>query len=142
MKHLVLTLLILLTFSYANASRADDACGGTLIDYKPVQINGENVGQLHLYYNSTSGNNCAIFYHAGPTWGKPLITSVELYVCKPNRDNCGVWQRDPWWKRDDGKYSYHAGPVRIDGRDRCVKSVGYIEYKGKTGVAVSAVHCR
>lgn len=142
MKNIILLLLTILTLSYVNATHAEDTCGGTLIDYKSVKFGGETVGQLNLYYNSANGNNCAVFHHAGPTWGKSLVTSVEVYVCKPNRNSCGVWQWDPWWDRDEGKYSYRAGPVRIYGRDRCVQSIGYVEYKGDARLAVSGVHCK
>ncbi|MDL5364721.1 hypothetical protein QSH18_03800 [Xanthomonas sp. NCPPB 2654] len=141
MRYPTLMLFTLLALGYAGAARAD-GCGGNLIDHKPVRIGGEKVGELQLYYNSGNGKNCAVFAHAGPTWGKALTTSVEVYVCKPNKNNCGVWQWAPWWARDDDTYSYQAGPVRIDGRNKCVQSIGYIDYKGQTGIAVSDVHCR
>lgn len=141
MRYLALVLFALFSLGHAGAARAD-GCGGNLIDYKPVRIGGEKVGELQLYYNSGNGKNCAVFSHAGPTWGKALTTSVEVYVCKPNRNNCGVWQWDPWWDRDDGTYAYQAGPVRIVGEDKCVQAIGYLDYKGQTGIAVSDVHCR
>ncbi|MCC4587297.1 hypothetical protein LL962_09310 [Xanthomonas sp. NCPPB 1067] len=141
MKHLIILRLGLLALGHAGAAHAD-GCGGNLIDHKPVRIAGERVGELQLYYNGGNGRNCAVFAHLGPTRGKPLMTSVEVYVCKPNRNNCGVWQWDPWWDRDDDIYSYQAGPVRIDGRNKCVRAMGYLEYKGETAVAVSDVHCR
>ncbi|MCC8539356.1 hypothetical protein ACDH70_05785 [Xanthomonas axonopodis pv. poinsettiicola] len=141
MKLLIIVLFGLFGLAHAGAARAD-GCGGNLIDHKPVSIAGERVGELQLYYNSGNGRNCAVFAHLGSTRGKPLLTSVEVYVCKPNRTNCGVWQWDPWWDRDDGTYAYQAGPVRIDGRDKCVQAMGYLDYRGQTAVAVSGVHCR
>ncbi|HEY0662779.1 MAG TPA: hypothetical protein VGD21_15830 [Lysobacter sp.] len=143
MKYISILLLTIAALYTSTASASN--CTGTLIDYKRAYYRGEKVGELQLYYNSSTGNNCATFFHSGSTWGKKLFTSVEVYVCKPSKyGNCGVWQWSPWWSRDDGWYLYRAGPVQVYGRDRCVQAMGYLDIAGATGadgVAVSGIHC-
>ncbi len=145
MKAVLFACALLLATLYGAPARAN-GCGGNLIDHKPVWTGGQKVGELALYYNSANGNNCAVFSHAGPTWGQTLYTMVEVYVCKPMGGayptNCAIWQWSPWWSKDAGYYAYRAGPVHVYGQGHCVQAMGYITYRGANHLATSGMHCR
>ncbi|MDP5225725.1 MULTISPECIES: hypothetical protein [Arthrobacter] len=97
--------------SATGAEAATGTCSGTLVGHNPLSLNGTTYAYLDVYYNSTTGYNCARTVHYGSTWGKPLFTSVTLnYVGRQ-----GI-------ASDSGTYAYYAGPVSLYGRGICVEA--------------------
>ena len=118
MKSVLLAFVLLFSLVYASRASADE-CGGTLTKQTAVTgDSGEVIGVLSMYWNADNGYNCAVFHHAGWTWGRSLRTGVVISDCTGG----------PCVEkgRDDGLYPYRAGPVRAYGRGRCILAGGYI----------------
>ena len=118
------------------APASAEGCGGNLIEYVPVVVDGEKIGQLQLYYNPGNGKNCAIMLHGGPTWGVPIDTGVLL--AKAPRRNGSYSQAG--YQRE--VFRHQAGPVRTDGRGQCVYAGGGIDWKGQRRSVFTGQHCR
>jgi len=135
MKSVLLACALLFSLMYSSRASANE-CAGNLIDYSVVRTqSGQTIGELALYYDSANGNNCAVFNHAGPTWGLQTFTEVMINDC--NGGTCPSSSA-----RDAGPYAYRAGPVRIYGRGRCIRASGSIRYQGYRFYGASANYCR
>lgn len=119
------------------AASAAQACGGSLIAHKPVNVGGQQIAQLQVYYNPGNGNNCAMMVHGGPTWGVPLNTRVSIARCV---NGCAAYTSPV--AIDDNTYSFHAGPVAIPGRGHCVWAQGSITWQGAVHTVNSKGHCQ
>ncbi|KQU47389.1 hypothetical protein ASG67_14100 [Sphingomonas sp. Leaf339] len=120
----------------SNAADGGGQCGGNLVGYKRIMAGNTVVGELQLYYNPANGNNCASTFHSGPTWGVSLDTGVALY-----RSSNGQTPTSPaGFERQN--FRYQAGPIRTDGRNRCIISGGGITYQGQHYTVYTQAHCK
>ncbi|MFI7636526.1 hypothetical protein [Nonomuraea sp. NPDC049400] len=104
------------------ATPADAAsCSGRLL-YPTIAIKKGNTtyGVLKLYYNSSTGKNCARVDRT-VDYGTRKGMILSLYACgkgwsvnKCHRDFYDVGQ-------DSGQFAKYAGPVTVNGRDRCLQ---------------------
>lgn len=116
----------------ASASVTATACSGSLIESRNLVYGTTKIGELDVYYNSSTGRNCAKMNHAGPTWGHALPTYVYISVCYETVAG-GKCTQIPGSQDDDyGTYAYYAGPVdtQTSSRGRCIAATGYITYAG------------
>lgn len=135
MKKILLGLALL---AAGNAYAGDGGdCGGNLIDYKPIMAGSKQIGQLQLYYNNSTGKNCAIAYHGGDTWGVRSYTYVVLQTCPSAACSSARIVAS-----EDGQFRYQAGPIRTDGAGKCVAGYGQIRYNGTDYSAITSGHCR
>jgi hypothetical protein len=102
------------------ATAADAAsCSGSLIGNIAVKSGSTTYGTLKLYYNSSSGNNCARLDRV-VNYGTQKGMILDLYACgsgwsasKCHQDFYDVGQ-------DSGQYGQYAGPVTVYGKGRCI----------------------
>jgi hypothetical protein len=111
----------------APAQAAD--CGGNLIFRQRALYNGAAVGELVVYYNASTGNNCARFNHLGSAYGVSASTTVILTKCSTTNpgNGCGTALVIA---ADSGSYAYYAGPVSVHAPNNCVTAEGYIYWHG------------
>jgi hypothetical protein len=134
----------------ASVANADAyGCPGTRVGSYPVKTpQGTTWGYFHIYYDSSTGVNCAVTVKntAGGygTYGYTQATIVACYNTTPSDDCKEVDQG----KTDRGYYLYYAGPVKVYAKDRCISGKGSIE-RAADGVNATtyttlgnrAVHC-
>ena len=71
--------------------------------------------------------NCAIFSHAGVTWGKKAKTAVNISRCpkaKKAGDDCTIYGKQNF-RQDYASYKFQAGPVKIKAPG-CINAEGGI----------------
>ncbi|MEH0841707.1 hypothetical protein V6U81_04835 [Micromonospora sp. CPCC 205711] len=128
---LALALLACVATVVTGAQSAQAAsCSGYLINRTVAKTSsGVTVGELVVYYNSSTGYNCARFNHLGPTYGVASQTYVLLKRCTngTSADLCWAETED----RSLGDYAYYAGPVQVYAPNNCVGAQGYVTYQGK-----------
>lgn len=134
-----------LTFAPA-ASAAGYGCSGNLIDSYPLVTSNSSgypdgspsYGAVNLYYDSSSGNNCAATVansNGGAGVYKDMM--VSLFRCSGTSiSSC------TYFKSDIGNYASYAGPASLYANGYCVMVSGSINYKGKNSSVQSPVgHC-
>lgn len=145
MAALVLVLAMMVSFSVANAPNASaaSACSTNLVDSKPLRSpSGANsgIGRLELYYNSSTGNNCAMVVHTGASYGVAAETYVSIIRCAET-----VWDGKcdggSGFDSDYGNFSYYAGGVRVHAPNNCISTQGSIKWNGVYHTAKIGGHC-
>ncbi|MFC8392220.1 hypothetical protein [Streptomyces sp. NPDC057238] len=124
------------------ASAAGYGCSGSLISTYPVKDNsGVSRGNVYLYYNSSTGYNCAATVkNSAGAYGTPTLTNVTLDRCKAGTSGSSCYSEKK--VTDEGLYSYYAGPVSLSASDRCISIYGLILGSwGTAQVSRSGVHC-
>jgi hypothetical protein len=110
------------------SARAATSCPGKLIYSKGLMFKKKKIGELDVYWAAATKMNCAIFNHAGPSWGKKVKTAVQLGRCpksaKKPGDECVIYGGKDW-RQDYDKYAYRAGPVKLKAR-HCIFVAGGI----------------
>lgn len=129
----------------APQAQAASGCSGSLIESRTLKVGKTTVGSMALYYNASTGMNCARTNHGGVTWNKKTYTLIEIYACKnttPGR-NCVLGKH----AIDSGNYSKYAGPVSVYGKGKCIAVHANIWWKGDATVysggypALFTTHC-
>jgi hypothetical protein len=118
----------------APAGAATGPCPGVLIESRDLNVGGKKVGELDVYYDRSTGKNCARMNHAGSTWGKPLLTRVWIGICSETEPNDDVCHYDTNTDAvDKGTYKYYAGPAitKVSAAGRCIAASGYLWIDGK-----------
>lgn len=116
----------------SSPAQAAGGCSGRLIVHKPLNAKGRKIGELNVYWNRATKRNCAIFSHAGRSWGKATRTDVSLMRCPRDRragQDCDS-TRDADYRIDSGNYAYHAGPVSLRAPHRCIWAEGFMRWRG------------
>lgn len=121
-------LLLVVGGLFAAPMAQAQSCPGNLIAVKAIKkADGTRVGELQLYYNPATGNNCARTVHGGPWWGVSKYTDVFLLTCTRTRfiNNGGhCYQGSLAEKYWAGNVSYYTSPVSLYGVGRCVSVNG------------------
>ncbi len=104
-------------------------CAGGLIWHQNVMAGSTKIGELDIYYNASTGVNCAKMNHGGPTWGVPLHTFLDFYKCQQTTTapRCDVLEQ----RFDQGTYAYYAGPRKVTSPHNCVWAGGLITWQGR-----------
>lgn len=135
----------------ANASTAVPAgaygCSGDKIDTYAVKAsNGTLFGNIYLYYDSSSGMNCAVTVAtAAGGYGVSTLKGVNLALCDEGSTEGGVC---PTQKivSDDHNYFDYAGPVKLAAAGRCIGVYGYTYSAsgvfGENANPSTATHCK
>jgi hypothetical protein len=121
------------------ADAATGSCRGSLIESRNLNVGGKKVGELDVYYDGSTGKNCARMNHAGSTWGKKLRTRAWIGICSERTPGNKTCHYDPATDDVDlGDYSYYAGPVttKVSAAGRCIAASGYL-WIGGTRYAVA-----
>ncbi len=115
------------------AQAASGSCPGSLIESRNMNVGGSKVGELDVYYDGSTGRNCARMNHAGSTWGQPLLTRVWIGICSETAPGNGTCHYDPSTDAvDKDTYAYDAGPVttKASARGHCIAASGYLWING------------
>ncbi|SED52115.1 hypothetical protein SAMN05428939_5429 [Streptomyces sp. TLI_105] len=114
------------------ASAASYGCTGTQIDsYALKTSSGVTNGTVYLYYDSSTGKNCAaaVATSAGG-YGTPTLKMVWLVKCRAGVtqgqtcESGDAYVQDP--PSSSTKYTYYAGPVSVSAAGRCIAWGGSI----------------
>ncbi|MGC0313198.1 hypothetical protein [Kitasatospora acidiphila] len=103
------------------ASASSWGCSGTEVASYPLvrPDTGTTYSYVHLFWDSSTGYNCAVNVKVGSLYGVQTSTSVELDECAQDAPgNCTVVGNPAV---DNGAYSYYAGPVRVYGQGHCIQ---------------------
>jgi hypothetical protein len=114
----VAALAIAFALSGAAPAQAAYGCAGRQIDSYPI----DSVGVLKLYYSSATGENCAVTVAYNTSSSKRM--TVVLWRCATKIDSRFCSPQES--RKDAGKYSWYAGPVKVKARGHCVWAVGWI----------------
>lgn len=109
-------------------AHAASLCSGSLIASNSISSNGTAIGELDVYYNSYTGENCAITQSGGPSWGVQKSMTVYLTICQ--QASAGWSCGGPSSVYDSGNYYYYAGIVGIGARGQCIYAAGSIVWNG------------
>jgi hypothetical protein len=130
-----IALLAVLTIDGpAPAGAATGNCPGTLIESRNLNVGGKKIGELDVYYDRSTGKNCARMNHAGSTWNKPHRTRAWIGICSETRPGGGVCHYDRSTDAvDDDTYRFYAGPVttKVSAAGKCIAASGYLWIGGK-----------
>ncbi|WP_157531921.1 MULTISPECIES: hypothetical protein [unclassified Kitasatospora] len=98
--------------------------------YAVTTDSGAVYSYVHLYWNSSTGQNCAVNVKTGSLSGTPTLTQVALIACRQDSPEGGSasqctaieYPMDPG--RSDIYYNSYAGPVTVHGDGHCVMATG------------------
>jgi hypothetical protein len=118
-----LCLATLITVSAPPASAA--GCSGNLVGHHPVRnAAGELLAHVDIYYDSSTGYNCARLNSYDGWWGRRKWMYIELYTCRETTDpgdSCTQYgSGSRYFDNDGGDFQYYAGPVSVYGRGHCI----------------------
>ncbi|MEV6160224.1 hypothetical protein AB0L53_58805 [Nonomuraea sp. NPDC052129] len=104
---LVATGVVAGTPAAANAGAY--GCSGQVVRSDKLENGLEMpISVVYLYYDSRTGYNCAV-----NVW-LPGVTDKS-------RISVGIRSKSSGWRKDSGNFKRYAGPVKVYGRNRCVK---------------------
>jgi hypothetical protein len=105
------------------------------------------IGEFDVYYNSSTGYNCAYLWSAGPSWGVSKDMYVEIDACAQTSPGpaCSIIASDA----DPGSppypnYSYYAGPVGVYAPGHCIQAQAHMAWNGyliTANTSPSMGHC-
>ncbi|MEV0616398.1 hypothetical protein AB0I81_23990 [Nonomuraea sp. NPDC050404] len=105
------------------ANAAAYGCSGSLVGSWAVplkdQLNGKTYyrSDIKLYYNASSGWNCAALVKrpGQARYGEKTPLYLEMYNARYAEDNV-----KNNYDQDQGRFKYYAGPVKVYGKNLCV----------------------
>ncbi|GAA1857696.1 hypothetical protein [Myceligenerans crystallogenes] len=138
-----LALSAMFAVSVTQAPAASAAvCGGSLINTKALRTDaGTVVGYLDVYYSGSTGRNCAVTRHSGPSYGVSRNTWVAIVRCDQATAGNGCTYPESRWVRDEDYYAYYAGPVSIAAAGYCIRVTGGLIWNGDPVVDSITGHC-
>jgi hypothetical protein len=132
-----------LVISAPTASAGGYGCAGNQIATYPVKYGSTTYGTLHVYYDSSTGKNCAVnVATTAGGYGVDKYMEVTITRCSETSPSstCHVQDQD-----FEGYYpfKYYAGPVTVSAANHCINISGRINYNGNKafGTAYGANHC-
>jgi hypothetical protein len=124
-----------------NAHAAEYGCTGSLIDTYPVKSSvGNHLSTIRLYYNSSTGYNCASNVKTAYYSQFKHFASISMY----NEDFREDDNNRPGYNNDydAGNFQYYAGPVKVYAKGKCVSLRAITNYYDERGIRDAAgVHC-
>lgn len=114
---------------------------GSLVDSLDLRapLLGPKIGEIDVYYNSSTGYNCAYTYSSGASWGVSKYMGIYIAACAQTTPSgyCDYTSVD----EDYGFYSYYAGPVGVYARGHCIFFEGTIYWNGYESSLEKVGHC-
>ncbi|MFC0542715.1 hypothetical protein [Kutzneria chonburiensis] len=103
------------------ASAAGWGCSGSEVSDSPYPVvgpAGSVFSYVHLYWNGSTGKNCAVNVKTGALYGTPTQTEIVLYQCAADTPAAGC--SATLAASDGGNFAYYAGPASIPGAGHCL----------------------
>lgn len=96
-------------------------CSGSQIDSYTVKTSGgTQYGTIFLYYDSSTGKNCAASVRTSAGgYGTSAWMNVNLYKCAETTPGNGCTTTSVQ-DHDAGNYAYYAGPVEVSAAGHCI----------------------
>jgi len=132
-------------FVAPSASASGYGCSGSQIDTYNVNHGSTLFGVVHLYYNSSTGKNCAVTVKTA-AGGYGTKSQIDVVI-----DRCATPGSHPGYdcyslaKVDDsGNYAEYAGPVSLSAAGSCIAVYGYVSTPNyvSADVQTGPVHCK
>ena len=124
-----------------NANAAEYGCTGSLIDTYSVKSGvGNHLSTIRLYYNSSTGYNCAANVKTAYYSQFKHYASISMY----NQDFREDDNNRPGYNNDfdAGNFQYYAGPVKVYAKGKCVTIRAVTKYYDETAIKDAVgVHC-
>jgi hypothetical protein len=98
-------------------------CTGSSVGSWVVYGSEGAAGDIHLYYDSSTGWNCAVVVKRTSHVFYGLATNMYIYMHNSAYDDYHIKNN---WSDDSGMYKYYAGPVRVYGKNMCIWIEGAI----------------
>ncbi|GAA1313013.1 hypothetical protein Psi02_68730 [Planotetraspora silvatica] len=135
------------TTALSAPAQAANGCSGSRIEHIPMRDDtyDDLMAYLDVYYDSSTGNNCAATVATGPN-SEGILKGMYVVLVKcsqttPNKTSCTNIgsKRDPASPGTYGRYYYYAGPVTVYSPNNCIFAEGAIEsyYPDSTGTTHS-----
>jgi len=131
----------------AEVAAALSSCPGGRIEHIPMNSGSTTLAFLDVFFDSSTGNNCAMTVAAGNASGHATSIDVLLVRCKetspgPTCTFDGTPQTDPN-PSDPGPFHFFAGPVLVNAPGHCIFAKGDLTFNGVTvhGFLPGAAHC-
>ncbi len=125
----------------AEAAASGTSCPGNLIQSVPVTSGSSTFGSLNIYFDSSTGNNCAMTVATGNAAGNASFIEVCLTRCKETSP--GPSCTTDLIVCDPGAFHFFAGPVSVHAAGQCISANGEIVFNGVPARASlqGATHC-
>jgi hypothetical protein len=117
--------------SAATATQTSTSCVGTLVESHLLkgESSGTTLGSLNIYWDSATGQNCAMTTSSSSTWGVAKSMTVEIWECVTDRPSSAspcVAIAGTGTSDFKTTYRYYAGPVSAPGAGHCIDAYGQI----------------
>ena len=112
---------------HSTAIAAVGNCAGGLIYDHVDYASGAPIAELAVYYDASSGNNCARVNHLGASYGRSSTTEVQIARCGSTKPSQACYTHAPY-PSDSGNYAYYAGPVSVNAPSNCVVASGVLNW--------------
>lgn len=103
--------------AYAGGYGCTGSAVGTWTIYETDTIPVVAVGDIHLYYDSSTGWNCAVNVKRSSYVFYGLATNMYIHMNNSAYDDNHIANN---FASDSGMYKYYAGPVRVYGKNMCI----------------------
>lgn len=125
----------------AAAAASESSCPGNLIQSVPVTSGSSTFGSLDIYFDSSTGNNCAMTVATGSVSGHASFIEVCLTRCKETTQGPDCTTDEVVC--DPGPYHFFAGPVSVHAPGQCISADGEIVFNGISArkSLEGATHC-
>ncbi|WP_145902798.1 hypothetical protein [Kitasatospora viridis] len=138
--------------SATTASAGGWGCSGTEVSGSPylthTTMTGAVLSYVHVFWNSSTGQNCAVNVKTGSLYGTKTLTDVTIYECAYDFTGsaCGDYPGLPplTSREDSNAFYYYAGPVSVPGSGHCIRVTADTYTPDGTDVAFfdsGAFHC-
>jgi hypothetical protein len=92
-------------------------CTGSLVGSWTVTGSEGVFSDIHLYYDSSTGWNCAVNVKRSSWVFYGMATNIYIYMNNSSYDDNHTKNN---FASDSGMYKYYAGPVRVYGKNMCI----------------------
>ncbi|GHF93989.1 hypothetical protein GCM10017667_25090 [Streptomyces filamentosus] len=128
------------------ASAGGYGCSGGLIATYPVKTSSGTIfGNIHVYYDSSTGRNCAVTVKTtAGGYGTSSFVSVTLAVCKTSTPGAFCDSAGQPTAYEGDHFNYYAGPVSVYAAGRCIHLYGQVSSVAPIATGQSGsggVHC-
>lgn len=98
-------------------------CAGSLVGSWPIEGDEGVAGNINLYYDSSTGWNCAVAVKSSGYVFYGLATNMYIHMNNSSYDDNHTKNN---FDSDSGMYKYYAGPVTVYGKNMCIWITGGI----------------
>lgn len=136
-----LTGLTIASAPAASATSSGNNCVGSLVEGDALRTStGTVLGYLNIYWDASTGQNCATVTSSSLDWGISKPMGVAIVECQTDTPNTACNAIGPGIVKDppagpgNPNYSYNAGPVSVPAVGHCIRAGGEVIFNGQTAL--------